>query len=216
MITLVLLLWTKNNSSVFYLLSQATYSGSKTQSVAKEMHQLFWKSSSFRNRLLPWSLETMVFGCFGHIIQHIVNAGLNTLGIQTSGPWALKEATIENFLGIKILPTNQRRKKNKMKNKRVKMMKMTWQIWHKRWQTKKIGSVPIKERKSLKLWRGNLTLSSCCRASTTPCLFPNQPSRKWKRWKYYKQASQAKNDTPDSQWVLWDSQSLIFDLETPL
>lgn len=47
----------------------------------------------------------MAIKCFCHIIQLIVNAGLNVLGIPMCGPRSIKTATLAHFPDIKVLPT---------------------------------------------------------------------------------------------------------------
>lgn len=54
---------------------------------------------------MTWNPESMAIKCFCHIIQLIVNAGLNVLGIPMCGPRSIKTATLAHFPDIKVLPT---------------------------------------------------------------------------------------------------------------
>lgn len=88
-----------------YLLAQTTDSGSNNNTMAVEMHCLFEEALSDEDPPIDWNPKTMSIKCFCHILQLIVNGGLNSLRIRTSGPRAIKRATLGSFPQINTLPT---------------------------------------------------------------------------------------------------------------
>lgn len=73
--------------------------------MAVEIHRLFEESSTDDDPPIDWKPETMSIKCFCHILQLVLNGGLNALGIKTVAPRAIKRATLGSFPEINTLST---------------------------------------------------------------------------------------------------------------
>lgn len=88
-----------------YLLAQTTDTSSNNLTMEREMQCLFKAKNEPDNGSITCNPKTMAIKCFCHIIYLIVNTGLNALVIQTSSPWAIKNATLCDFPNFEVLST---------------------------------------------------------------------------------------------------------------